>query len=157
MDGHLYLDANISQEEYAEYLYNIYKKTLNEDVKINKREPYISLCFQYQTIFIDIEEIIGLDVVDEELGCKVTNVADYQIASKYFLNAIEVNFKLIKEILNSKKYNVLFTDDSLIVFLMRLNGKYSAQFERIKRSNYLNIPYEILGIEIEEMELGSKS
>lgn len=148
MDFELLLFSTKTQEEYGYYLKEIVEKNLKADFTFEHNKDNIILCFRCMTICLDLEEILGLDVVEEEFGFKANISADIQVFSNFHHDALDIIFRIIKEIIIKTDYNLLLLGNGSNVIIKKDSGKF---YSSDLKDYYFDFPFEILKVDIEKL------
>lgn len=149
MDFELLLFSINTQEEYGYFLKEILEKNLKVDFTFKHNEDYISLCFQCMTISLDLEEIFGLDVIEDDFNFKANLSARIQVFSNFYSDALDIIFRVIKEITIKSDCNLLLLGNGSNVIIKKDNGKFYTS--ELKDYYYFEFPFEKLEADIEKL------
>jgi hypothetical protein len=150
MDFELLLFSKKSQKDYAYFLVKIIEKNLNIHFKVIEDQDSINLCFDCMTISIDLEEVIGLEVIEEDFKFIADTSARIQVFSQFSDYAIAILLKTINEITKNTDYNLLLIGDGSNLILEKKNNNYYTSF--LDDYYYFKFPFELLGVNIEEIK-----
>lgn len=150
MDFELLLFSKKTQKDYAYYLMKILEKDLNIHFKSIEDQDSITLCFDCMTISIDLEDEIGLEVIEEDFNFVADTSARIQVFSQFRDHALVVLFKTINEIIKNTDYNLLLIGNGSNLILEKNNNNYYTSY--LNDYYYFKIPFELLGVKIEEIK-----
>ncbi len=149
MEFELLLFSKKTQKDYAYYLMQILEK-LNIHFKSIEDQDSINLCLDCMTISVDLEEEVGLEVIEDDFNFVADTSARIQVFSQFRDHALEILFKTINEIIKNTDYNLLLIGDGSNLILERKNNNYYTSY--LDNYYYFKIPFDILEVKIEELK-----
>lgn len=150
MDFELLLSSNKTQKDYAYYLIQILKDNLNINFKFVEDHDSINLCLDCMTITIDLEEEVGLEVIEEDFNFVADTSARIQVFSKFRDLALGIIFEIINEIIKNTNYNLLLIGNGSNLILEKKNNNYYTSY--LNDCYYFKFPFELLGVKIDEIK-----
>lgn len=150
MDFELLLSSNKTQKDYAYYLIQILKNNLNINFKFVEDHDSINLCLDCMTITIDLEEEVGLEVIEEDFNFVADTSARIQVFSKFRDLALGIIFEIINEIIKNTNYNLLLIGNGSNLILEKKNNNYYTSY--LDDYYYFKFPFELLGVKIDEIK-----
>ena len=150
MEFELLLFSKKTQKDYAYYLMKILEKKLNIHFKSIEDQDSINLCLNCMTISVDLEEEVGLEVIEEDFNFVADTSARIQVFSQSRDQALVILFKTINEIIKNTDYNLLLIGDGSNLILEKKNNNYYTSY--LDDYYYFKIPFDLLGVKIEEIK-----
>lgn len=150
MEFELLLFSKKTQKDYAYYLMQILEKSLNIHFKSIEDQDSINLCLDCMTISIDLEEEVGLEVIEEDFNFVADTSARIQVFSQFRDHAMVILFKTINEIIKNTDYNLLLIGDGSNLILEKINKNHYTSF--LDDYYYFKFPFELLGVKIETIK-----
>lgn len=150
MEFELLLFSKKTQKDYAYYLMQILEKKLHIHFKSVEDQDSINLCLDCMTISVDLEEEVGLDVIEDDFNFVADTSARIQVFSQFRDHALEILFKTINEIIKNTDHNLLLIGNGSNLILERKNNNYYTSY--LDDYYYFKIPFDLLGVKIEEIK-----
>jgi len=150
MDFELLLSSNQTQKDYAYYLIQILKDNLNTNFKFVEDHDSINLCLDCMTISIDLEEEVGLEVIEEDFNFVADTSARIQVFNMSRDLALAIILGIINEIIKNTDYNLLLIGNASNLILERKNNNYYSSY--LDDYYYFKIPFDLLGVKIDEIK-----
>ncbi len=150
MEFELLLFSKKTQKDYAYYLMQILEKNLNIHFKSIEDQDSINLCLDCMTISIDLEEEVGLEVIEEDFNFVADTSARIQVFSQFRDHAMVILFKTINEIIKNTDYNLLLIGNGSNLILEKKNKNYYTSY--LDDYYYFKFPFELLGVKIETIK-----
>lgn len=142
MEHELLLYNNMTQKSCAGYVYMILKNKIRIDTVYREYDDYINMYCKYLSLNFDINEIIGLDVVEKVFDFNANISADVHILNQTFYEGLEILFRLVKAIIDDLDCNLLLLEEGSKVVLERKNNVLYTGIN--KESNKVDYPFELL-------------
>lgn len=150
MEFELLLFSKKTQKDYAYYLMQILEKNLNIHFKSVEDQDSINLCLDCMTISVNLEEEVGLEVIEDDFNFVADTSARIQVFSQFRDHALEILFKTINEIIKNTDHNLLLIGNGSNLILERKNNNYYTSY--LDDYYYFKIPFDLLGVKIEEIK-----
>lgn len=148
MDCTLYLVSKLDQEILKKTIYDIMCGTVGD--KVTSYENFSTLCCKYFTLFIETDDIIGVDDVREEYGLGINTEIRIQLFGKTFEKGIEVLFNIFGNILMTFNPDMVFVENGTDQIFRKENDnviintkldQYQKKYLSNKIITLLRIPY----------------
>jgi len=137
----LLLNTQNSIEYYVQNIEAIFKNKLNIGINTNRQSDCISLFCEYLTIYIHLDEYIGLDIIEEDYNFKANMSIRFYLIVKTWPKGMDTLFSLIKHLMFNNNDNLLLIENGETRILSRVDGIFyaDAYFEQ-------TYPFEIFEI-----------
>lgn len=122
MDYELLVFSDEKINNYAKLIKETLEKSLNISIIYKVYPDYIAICHNYMTISMDLDEIIGLDVIQEEYNF----TANISIRIQVFCQTLDLGLKLLFQLfgyLTNRNENMLLLENGSEVIFTKKDGK----------------------------------
>lgn len=144
MDYELLMDSKWTQKSLAMYVKEVIERKLTIDYI--EDSDYIVISCEYFTMWFDLEEIIGLDVIYEEYQFEANASARIQVFKNKFDEGLNLLFFLMKDIMDYQDNDILFLENGSIIVLEKRSNKLFTHIDKNWETEY---PFDILNKRIE--------
>ena len=143
MDYELLLSGEMSQKSFSIFVKKIIEKRISVDYK--QYSDNIGIACDYFSMFFDLDEIIGLDIIYDEYGFKATANTRVQLFGNTFKQGLELIFIIIKNLAAYTDDDILLLENGSIIVLEKKDGTL---FTHINESWETEYPFDLLNIQI---------
>lgn len=109
MDCTLFLVSNLDQEILKKTIYDIMCSAVGD--KVTSYDNFSTLSCKYFTLFIETEDIIGVDDVREEYGLGINAEIRIQLFGKSFEEGLDILFRIFGNILMAFNPDMVFVEN----------------------------------------------
>lgn len=145
MDYELLTFSSETLRSYAKLIKDIMENKLDVKIFYEVYSDYIAICHEYMTIFIDLDEIIGLDVIQEEYNFTANISIRIQMFHRTYDSGIKLLFELLRYLISRNENILLIENGDDLIFLKKDMKIYIED----KKNKIVNYPYEIFNLPIE--------
>jgi len=146
MDCELLVFSKLSQESYSNFIMSIIEMDSTLIANYKSYADYISINCEYFTMIFDIDEIIGLDIVEEDFGF----VANISIRIQLLRNTLDQGLNLLFKILN---YIIKYADENLLLLengsKVIIEKKNQHIYSNVNENDETKYPFHLIESEIE--------
>lgn len=148
MENELWFFTEMDLVTWTRYICQALERSADTEVKYDEYSDSITLSCKYFTVFIDTDELIGADVVEEYYGF-IGNVAMIvQMFNRYYYEGVEQLIKLLRLVMDERKEDFLFLENGDLLVLKRQNN---CLYTKISEGHSTQYPFEILGRPVQRL------